>query len=67
MSAEKGHEKVVRLSFRVGNMDVGAEDKNWRMPPWWAVAKGHATTVELVLFTSNTDPDAKDNNNQVPL
>ena len=66
-AAEKGHEAVVRLLIKRGDVDINTQDKSGKTPLSWAAAKGHEVVVRLLIERGDVDINTQDEYKQTPL
>src|SRR3984957_16060601 len=67
ISAENGHEAVVRLFLARDDVDADSKDSRGRTPLSWAARDGHEAVVKLFLARDDVDTESKDSNGWTPL
>src|SRR3984957_17839034 len=67
ISAENGHEAVVKLLLARDDVDTDSEDLNGRTPLSWAAERGREAVVKLLLAQDDIDTYSEDSNGQTPL
>jgi hypothetical protein len=66
-AAEKGHEAVVKLLVKRGDVKADSKDKNGRTPLMHAAEKGHKAVVKLLVERGDVEADSKDKGGRTPL
>src|SRR3984957_15262233 len=68
ISAENGHEAVMKLLLAQDDVDVNSKDRRFgRTPLSLAAGKGHEAVGKLFLARDDVDADSKDSKGQTPL
>src|ERR1700722_19099525 len=67
ISAENGHEAVVKLFLARDDVDANSKDSKGRTPLSWAAEQGHEAVVKLFLARDDVDANSKDSKGRTPL
>lgn len=64
VAAENGHEAVVEMLLKTGNVNPNTKDWNDRNPLLLAAGNGHQAVVRVLLEIGKVDPDIRDSEDQ---
>src|SRR3984957_6983281 len=67
ISAENGHEAVVKLFLTRDDVDANSKDSIGWTPLSWAASNGHQAVVKLFLARDDVDANSKDSIGRTPL
>ena len=66
-AARNGHERVVKMLLRRGEINPDKPDNDGRTPLWGAALSGHREVVKILLARDDVNPNKPDSRGQTPL
>jgi len=66
-AARNGHEQVVEILLKQGDISPGKRGRNGETPLWWAAFNGQEGMANLLLERGEANPGMPDNNGRTPL
>ena len=66
-AARDGHEQVIEILLKRGDVDPGKQGRDGLTPLLWAAFNGQEEVVKMLLERNEVNPDAPDNEGQTPL
>jgi len=66
-AARNGHEGVVKILLRRGDVNPDKPENYGQTPLWWAAYNGHEGVVKMLLRRDDVNPDKPDNDGETPL